>query len=102
MFCANSYYNWLLANFTALLYFVSIPLRIFVGLALPRHRMFTQNLIGDITLSRVIIPVGCSCSKMRHKAHRKVLKCSLTFPLKNGIVTCYVQCTKKYDRVDKL
>ena len=50
--------NWLLAHFTALLYFVSMLLRHFVGLALPGLHMYTQNLIGNIALSRVIIPVA--------------------------------------------
>jgi len=27
----------------------------------------------------------CSVSKLRHKAHKKVCKCSPTFPLRNGI-----------------
>src|SRR6218665_2262095 len=44
----------------------------------------------------------CSFSKLRHKAHQKVCKCSLTFPLMNGIVTFYVNCTNKYVRVDTL
>src|SRR6218665_788532 len=44
----------------------------------------------------------CSCSRLRHKAHQKVRKCSLTFPLKNGIITIYENCTNKYGRVDKL
>src|SRR6218665_3734885 len=35
----------------------------------------------------------CSFSKLRHKAHQKVWKCSLTFPLQNGIVTFYENCT---------
>src|SRR6218665_1948233 len=30
------------------------------------------------------------------------MTCSLTFPLKNGIVTFYENCTNKYVRVDKL
>jgi len=54
--------NWLRAylHVTTLLYFVSIGLllRLFVGLALSRPRMYTQNLIGNITLSSVIIPVA--------------------------------------------
>ena len=52
--------NWLLAHFTTLLYFVSILLRLFVGLSLPGLRMYTQNFIGDrpILLSGVIIPVA--------------------------------------------
>src|SRR6218665_3921785 len=29
----------------------------------------------------------CSFSKLRHKVHQNVRKCSLTFPLQNGIVT---------------
>ena len=29
----------------------------------------------------------CSFSKLRHKVHQKVCKCSPTFPLRNGIVT---------------
>jgi len=44
----------------------------------------------------------CSCSKLRHKAHQKVWKCSLVFPLKNGIVISYENCTNKYGRVEKL
>ena len=40
---------------------------------------------------------NCSFSKLRHKAHQKVCKCSPTFPLRNGIemamkiarITCY-------------
>ena len=44
----------------------------------------------------------CSFSKLRHKAYQKVWKCSLTFPLKNGIVTFYENCTNKYVTVDKL
>src|SRR6218665_866942 len=43
-----------------------------------------------------------SCSRLTHKAHQKVRKCGLTFPLKNRIVTFYENCTNKYDRVDKL
>src|SRR6218665_3363767 len=35
----------------------------------------------------------CSFSKLRHKAHQKVCKCSLKFPLQNGIVTFYENCT---------
>src|SRR6218665_442499 len=31
--------------------------------------------------------------KLRHKAHQMVLKCSLTFPLRNGIVIFYENCT---------
>src|SRR6218665_908017 len=31
----------------------------------------------------------CSSSKLRHKAHQKVRKCGITFPLRNGIVTFY-------------
>jgi len=45
---------------------------------------------------------NCSISKIRYKANQKVLKCSLTFPLKNSIVTFYENCTNKYVRVDKL
>jgi len=52
--------NWLLAHFTTLLYFVSILLRPFVGLALPGLCMYTQNLIGNLTLSSVIIPVAAA------------------------------------------
>ena len=48
--------NWLLAHFTTLLYFVSILLPLFVGLALPGLRLYTHTLIGNITLSSVIIP----------------------------------------------
>src|SRR6218665_2491934 len=44
----------------------------------------------------------CSFSKLRHKAHQQVRKCSLTFPLKNDIVTFYENSTNKYVRVDKL
>ena len=44
----------------------------------------------------------CSFSKLRYKAHQKVWKCSLTFPLLNGIITFYENCTNKYVRVDKL
>ena len=32
-------------------------------------------------------------SKLRHKVHQKVRKCSLTFPLQDGIVTFYEHCT---------
>jgi len=32
----------------------------------------------------------CSSTKLRHKTQQKVWKCSLTFPLKNGIFTFYV------------
>src|SRR6218665_1443374 len=35
----------------------------------------------------------CSFSKLRHKVHHKVRKCSPTFPLQNGIVTFYENCT---------
>src|SRR6218665_726690 len=35
----------------------------------------------------------CTFSKLRHKVHQKVRKCSLTFPLQNGIVTFYENCT---------
>src|SRR6218665_392185 len=35
----------------------------------------------------------CSFSKLRHKVHQKVRKCSLTFPLQDGIVTFYENCT---------
>src|SRR6218665_725472 len=45
---------------------------------------------------------SCSFSKLRHKAHHKVRKCSLTFPLKNCIVTFYENCTNKYVRADTL
>jgi len=44
----------------------------------------------------------CSCSKLRHKTSQNVRKCSLTFPLKNGIVTFYENFTNKYAIVDKL
>jgi len=43
----------------------------------------------------------CSFSKLRHKARQKLWECSLTFPLKNGIVTSYENCTNKYVIVDK-
>jgi len=43
-----------------------------------------------------------SPGKLRHKAHQKVWKCSLTFPLHNGIVTFYENYTNKYVRIDKL
>src|SRR6218665_3594249 len=36
----------------------------------------------------------CSFSKLRHKVHEKVGKCSLPFPLQNCIVTFYKNCTK--------
>ena len=35
----------------------------------------------------------CSFSKLRHKVHQKVWKCNLTFPLRNGVVTFYENCT---------
>ena len=35
----------------------------------------------------------CSFSKLRYKAHQKVWICSLTFPLRNGIVTLDDNCT---------
>src|SRR6218665_3959809 len=35
----------------------------------------------------------CIFSKLRRKVHQKVWKCSLTFPLQNGIVTFYENCT---------
>ena len=35
----------------------------------------------------------CSFSKLRHKVHQKVWKCSLTFPLQYDIVTFYENCT---------
>jgi len=35
----------------------------------------------------------CSLSKLRHKAHQQVWKCSPAFPLRNGIVTFYKNCT---------
>src|SRR6218665_3406134 len=56
MFCANASYklaSCTLQN-TALLCKHRLLLRLFVGLALPGPRMYTQNLIGDITLSSVI------------------------------------------------
>ena len=49
MFCATASYK--LAHFTTLLYFVSILLRPFVGLALPGLRTYTHNPIGNLTLS---------------------------------------------------
>ena len=50
--------NWLLAHFKTLLKFFSILFRPFVGLALPGLLMYTQNLIGNLTLSSVIIPIA--------------------------------------------
>ena len=44
----------------------------------------------------------CSFIKLRHTAHKKVLESSLTFPLQDGIVTFYENCTNKYVTVDKL
>src|SRR6218665_3369272 len=38
----------------------------------------------------------CSFSKLRHKVNQKVRKCSLTFPLGNGIVTFYENCTNSF------
>ena len=35
----------------------------------------------------------CSFSKLRYRAHQKIRKHSLTFPLRNGIVTFYENCT---------
>jgi len=32
----------------------------------------------------------CSFSKLMHKIHQKVCTCSLTFPLRNGIVTFFM------------
>src|SRR6218665_3495084 len=39
---------------------------------------------------------------MSQQTHQKVCKCSLTFPLKNVIVTFYENFTNKYGRDDKL
>jgi len=91
--------NWLLAHFTTLLYFVSTLLRLFIVLALPIPHKYAESHWRYHTFERYYT---CSGSKLRHKAHQKVWKCSLIFPLKNGIVTSYENCTNKYVRVDKL
>jgi len=39
---------------------------------------------------------SCSSTKLRHKTQQKVWKCSLAFPLKDGIFTFYVSFTIKY------
>src|SRR6218665_1941926 len=44
----------------------------------------------------------CSFSKLRHKAHQKLCKCSPTSPLRNGIVTIYENGTNNNVTVDKL
>jgi len=36
---------------------------------------------------------ACSFIKLRHKVHQNVWECSLTFPLRNGEVTFYENCT---------
>ena len=45
---------------------------------------------------------SCTSTKLRHKTQQKVRKCSITFPLKNGIITFYENCTNKYGRVDTI
>src|SRR6218665_2171357 len=61
-----------------------------------------EKVIGDLGYrANVVLPKYhtfegyyiCSFSKLRHKVHQKVLKCNLAFPLQNGIVTFYENCT---------
>src|SRR6218665_338407 len=68
-------------------------------IAFPRPRMYAASHWRYHTFERYYTS---SCSKLRHKANQKVLKCSLTYPLKNDIVTFYKNCTNKYGRVHKL
>ena len=63
--------------------------------------IYTQNLIDNITLSRVIISVASVNWGTKH-IERYENVASLTIPLKNGIVTFYEDSTNKYVRVDKL
>src|SRR6218665_2603523 len=44
----------------------------------------------------------CSCSELKQNAQQKVGKCSLAFPLQNGIVTLFENFTYKHARFDKL
>ena len=85
--------------FTTLLCFVSTLLRLFVGLALPRTRMYAESHWRYPTFERYYT---CSCSKLRYQTHQKVWKCSPTFPLPIGIVTFYDNVTNKYGGADKL
>src|SRR6218665_2893084 len=72
MFCANtSYTNWLLAPFTALLYFVSILLRLFLGLAFSGPRMYAESHWRYHTFERYYT-CTYSCSKLKHQTHKKV------------------------------
>src|SRR6218665_1611948 len=75
----------------------NLPLRPFVGLALPGlEHVCAESHWKYHTLEGYYT---CSFSK---KAHEKGCKCSLTFPLRNGILTFCENCTNKYIRVDKL
>ena len=88
----------LLAHFTALFHFVRILLR----LCSPARR--PTRMYADGTISRVntwsciglyTLPV------FTKKINYKYAKCSLTFYLKNGLVTFYVNITNIYVIVDK-
>src|SRR6218665_210547 len=70
MFCANASYKLASCTcFTTLLYFLSTLLRIFVGLALPRPRMYAESHWRYHTFRRYYT---CSCSKLSHKAYQKL------------------------------
>src|SRR6218665_1637691 len=84
------------AHFAALFYFVSILLCLFSS----RSRRPTPTYANG-TLLR-FATWGCSGhTSSFHQESNKYTKCSLTFPLKNGSITFYVNFTNTYVIVNK-
>jgi len=56
-------------------------------IATRNYDSFNTGAVEQVRYHTVERYYTCSCSKLRHQTHQKVCKYSLTFPLKNGIVT---------------